>query len=786
MNLNFNLRVSLFVLFLSVSIGADTICASGLVDDHADRLESQLQLAAENAAELAKALDDVPSEQEEGMQFLIANMPTKDLMSLGSDFLLENVRLGYEARKEAKWGDRIPESVFLNEILPYSSIDEQRDNVRAKLRAKFWPQIQELDDISLAAARLNKLVFQQLSVKYSTKRRVANQGAQETMETGIASCTGLSILLIDACRACGIPARFVGVPMWTNNSGNHSWVEVWDDGWHYTGAAEPTGDNLNRGWFTGRASGQKVGDRRYGIYATSFKKTDTVFPMAWSRRRQAGDEIYGVEVTSRYKQNAPKLPEGFVELQFKTLAPAGPDRCRANLLIRDQEGTVVFRGKTHDESFDMNDHLTAQLKKGKYELELKTSDGKLRKQFVAETRDKPITLRVVEGPSEPATELLKKELEKASATLEEVAKMELASTGLSKEEAAEAKKLLVDFHQSKMRKERKAEHEAKVIRQGDLEMKFAYTVFGDRPESGRSLYISMHGGGGAPAALNDGQWRNQQRLYKLDEGVYVAPRAPTNTWNLWHQGHIDPMFTRLIENMILFEDVNPDRVYITGYSAGGDGVFQLAPRMADQLAAAAMMAGHPNETAPDGLRNLPFTLHMGANDSAYNRNKKAADWKKMLAELREKDPQGYEHWVEIHAGKGHWMDRQDAKGVEWLGKFTRGRAPEKVVWVQDDVTHSRFYWLAVSKGQEKGRSRIVATREGNQFQIEDSNLEGFSILLDDDFVDLDAAIVVQLGDSESISGKVNRTIATLIETLVDRGDPRAVYAAKMEIQIPEK
>ena len=27
-----------------------------------------------------------------------------------------------------------------------------------------------------------------------------------------------------------------------------------------------------------------------------------------------------------------------------------------------------------------------------------------------------------------------------------------------------------------------------------------------------------------------------------------------------------------------------------------------------------MMAGHPNETRPDGLRNLPFTLHMGGED----------------------------------------------------------------------------------------------------------------------------------------------------------------------------
>ena len=90
----------------------------------------------------------------------------------------------------------------------------------------------------------------------------------------------------------------------------------------------------------------------------------------------------------------------------------------------------------------------------------------------------------------------------------------------------------------------------------------------------------MHGGGGAPRRVNESQWENQIKLgkaYKPAAGLYVAPRAPTDSWNLWHEGHIDPLFDRLIQNMIVFEGVDPDRVYLMGYSAGGDGVYQLAP-----------------------------------------------------------------------------------------------------------------------------------------------------------------------------------------------------------------
>lgn len=100
------------------------------------------------------------------------------------------------------------------------------------------------------------------------------------MDQGLASCTGLSVLYIDACRALCVPARFVGVPQWTTNRGNHSWVEVWDNGWHFTGAFEP--DQVDRGWFVGDAAQADPSDPMHCIYATSFKKTDTTLPCVWN------------------------------------------------------------------------------------------------------------------------------------------------------------------------------------------------------------------------------------------------------------------------------------------------------------------------------------------------------------------------------------------------------------------------------------------------------------------------------------------------------------------------
>ncbi|HEX2476754.1 MAG TPA: polyhydroxyalkanoate depolymerase, partial [Lacipirellulaceae bacterium] len=289
-----------------------------------------------------------------------------------------------------------------------------------------------------------------------------------------------------------------------------------------------------------------------------------------------------------------------------------------------------------------------------------------------------------------------------------LAEQAFARTPLTRADADAAGEKLWEDHAQSIRESRAGEMKERRLKDGELVMPFHYETFGDKPTSGRRLFISMHGGGGAPRQVNDRQWENQKRLYRPEEGVYVAPRGPTDNWNLWHEPHIDRLFDRLIEDMIVFEDVDPNRVYILGYSAGGDGVYQLAPRMADRWAAAAMMAGHPNDALPLGLRNIGFTIHVGGRDGAYNRNKVAAEWGQKLDDLHKADPDGYSHLVTIHPDKPHWLDREDAAALPWMVEYVRNPVPTRVVWKQDDVTHGRFYWLAVDADEEKAGSEITA------------------------------------------------------------------------------
>lgn len=356
-----------------------------------------------------------------------------------------------------------------------------------------------------------------------------------------------------------------------------------------------------------------------------------------------------------------------------------------------------------------------------------------------------------------------------------------AKKALSKSEATEAASLLLADAYNRQAPLLKKQWNDKLILIGDDSLKFEYKIFGEKPKEGRSLYISMHGGGNTAPRVNDQQWQNQIKLYTPAEGVYVAPRAPTNTWNLWHESHIDTLFDQLILAASVVENVNPNKVYIMGYSAGGDGVYQLAPRMADRLAAAAMMAGHPNETSPLGLRNIGFALHMGALDAAYSRNEIAKRWGVMLDSLQKADPGGYKHQVQLHEGRPHWMNREDTVAVPWMATFKRNPIPDKIVWKQDDMHHLQFYWLAVPAGAVQTGGEIIATYKSNEINIEKSYTDTFTIRLNDNMMNLDKPVVLRYNGKEIFRGKVKRSLEVIDKTVRERNDPDLIFSAELMI-----
>jgi hypothetical protein len=199
--------------------------------------------------------------------------------------------------------------------------------------------------------------------------------------------------------------------------------------------------------------------------------------------------------------------------------------------------------------------------------------------------------------------------------------------------------------------------------------------------------------------------------------------------------------------------------------------------MADRFAAAAMMAGHPNEAQLLGLRNLPFAIFMGGADAAYDRNKVAAAKSAELAALRKADPGGYVHLSRIYDGLPHWMEGRDAEGVPWMAQFTRNPWPKRIVWLQDDIVHDRFYWLKIPAAAAKAGQKIVATVDGQTIRLEGDVPEKTELRLLDRLLDLDRAVTVTVNGKTVVEGKVPRTAEAIRRSLEERLDPPAAATA---------
>ena len=356
---------------------------------------------------------------------------------------------------------------------------------------------------------------------------------------------------------------------------------------------------------------------------------------------------------------------------------------------------------------------------------------------------------------------------------------------LSSDEAQTAIQLLWDDLVANQKEERCYELDHDSTAAAGKTLRVFERVFGSDPGDGHSLWIAMHGGGGVSPQSNDSHWSSMADRYEPDEGIYVAPRAPTDTWNLWHQGHIDPLFHRLIENYVICRDVNPDLVYLLGYSAGGDGVYQLAPRMADRWAAAATIAGHPNDASPVGLRNIGFGIFMGALDSSYNRNGKAAEWKELLEDLQAVDPTGYSHWVRFYPVRGHYIVSESKEALPWMKNIVRNPWPDRIEWQQDNITNNRFYWLAVPPGVAEKNQKVSARVEEQIVHIQASGLANQELFLrlSDNLIDLDAAISVWVNNQPVHEGVVHRSVEVIRHSLQERADPASIATSEISLTV---
>jgi hypothetical protein len=191
-------------------------------------------------------------DQASCLEYLRGNSPGCDLVPAYENLLEENVRLALLARDTIPWAASVPESLFLQYVLPVRVSQEPLVPWRSVFFGHVLPIALSSPDLETAALRIGAWCDSIVDYR-PTQRR--DQSPLVTWSSGIGRCEELTVFYMDALRSVGIPCRQAYTPWWTVCDNNHAWTEVWTSrGWKFGESAAPSDSLGSPPWFAENAS----------------------------------------------------------------------------------------------------------------------------------------------------------------------------------------------------------------------------------------------------------------------------------------------------------------------------------------------------------------------------------------------------------------------------------------------------------------------------------------------------------------------------------------------------
>lgn len=226
--------------------------------------ENRKKYFAPIISEIEAGLSLCSEEEALLIKFFYGTMPLRDAGEYPFEIFLSYVRHALWLRKTIDWCKKLPEDLFVHDVLYYRINSEDISDCRSFFYEQLKDRSVGLDEYQ-AAVEINYWCAEHATYEMADDRTA---GPMTMYRSGKGRCGEESTFTVTALRSVGLAARQVYTPRWAHCDDNHAWVEVWVNGeWHFLGACEPE-EKLDRGWFTGPA-GQAllIHSRTFGDYA---------------------------------------------------------------------------------------------------------------------------------------------------------------------------------------------------------------------------------------------------------------------------------------------------------------------------------------------------------------------------------------------------------------------------------------------------------------------------------------------------------------------------------------
>jgi pimeloyl-ACP methyl ester carboxylesterase len=332
------------------------------------------------------------------------------------------------------------------------------------------------------------------------------------------------------------------------------------------------------------------------------------------------------------------------------------------------------------------------------------------------------------------------------------------------------------------------------------------------------LRVSLHGGVGreAPAAGGQPARPLSNRNPAGAREIVIHPRAwSSSAW--WRPEQVDNIL-KLVERAKSVYNIDESRIYVTGISDGGTGVYYLAMREATLWSACVPLNGHPlvianPQTGADGqlysgnLANCPLYIVNGGKDRLYP----AASVAPMVDLFKRA---GVPLRWQVHPDGEHnvnWWPEERPRVDAFLAAHPRQAHPAKVSWETERTDrYNRFRWLVIDRlgtrssdvaledvntyrqgmrsaslfDRVKPSGRVDAERKGNTYEVRTRGVQQFTLLLSPEAIDFSRPVRVTVNGRTVHDAVVSRDVTTLQKWAAKDHDRTMLYGAELKVLVP--
>jgi dienelactone hydrolase len=252
----------------------------------------------------------------------------------------------------------------------------------------------------------------------------------------------------------------------------------------------------------------------------------------------------------------------------------------------------------------------------------------------------------------------------------------------------------------------------------------------------------------------------------------------------WWEKASTSAVSALLDEILQVLNVDPNRVYLTGFSNGGTGTFLYATLWPHRLAAAASLMGGglpffgPEPPAVDNIRALPVLFVHGDKDEVIPTRATVATVK----EIQRRDATAP---VESHilAGRGHdiVVGADDGLTLPFLEARKRDPFPRRLRFATRSLEFARAFWIEI-KAKDGGLADAQAEiGPENTIDVTTHRISHLRLLLRRELISGEGPVLVRWNGREAFRDPFQEDCALLASTWQKTHDPFLAHSFEVDL-----